>query len=95
MVVKVVEVCGGYFFVLEVIGVFLFDKWEYLDDIEIWVDVVKMLNENEDILGKFRISYDCFFMEGDKVMFWDIVCFFNGMFDEVVMMIWILCNFCS
>lgn len=92
---KVAEACGGHPLALEVIGASLFDKREYPDDTEIWVDAVKTLNENEDILGKLRISYDCLPTEGDKAMFRDIACLLNGMPDEVAMMIWTSCNSCS
>lgn len=58
------DVCGGYFLVLEVIGCFLFDKKDVSDE-RIWMDVVKMLKENCDIIDKLKISYIGLLLDGD------------------------------
>lgn len=53
---KVADACGGHPLALEVIGASLFDK-KVLDDRSIWINTVKTLKENVDILDKLRISY--------------------------------------
>lgn len=91
---KVADACGGLPLALEVIGASLFDKKD-LEDRAIWMDAVKTLKENGDILDKLRISYDALPTSGEKAMFRDIACLLIGMREEVAKEIWMSCHSCG
>ena len=91
---KVADACGGHPLALEVIGASLFDK-KNSDDRIIWMDAVKILKENEDIMEKLRISYVSLPTNGDRAMFRDIACLMIGLRVEVAMEIWNSCQTCG
>ncbi|KAG0575948.1 hypothetical protein KC19_5G042800 [Ceratodon purpureus] len=92
---KVADACGGLPLALEIIGASLFDKKDLGVDGFVWMDAVKALKENENILDKLRISYDSLPNDGDKAMFRDIACLMIGMRKEVALEIWNSCQSCS
>lgn len=91
---KVADACGGHPLALEVIGGSLFDKKE-LADRSIWMDTVKTLKENGDVLDKLRISYITLPTDSDRAMFRDIACLMIGLRVEVALEIWTSCHSCG
>lgn len=73
---KVADACGGYALSLETIGASLFDK-KNPEDREMWLEAVRALQENDDIFGKLRSTYDSLPADGDRAMFRDIACMLN------------------
>lgn len=92
---KVADACSGLPLALEIIGASLFDKKDLDVDRLIWMDAMKALKENDNILDKLRISYDSLPNDGDKAMFRDIACLMIGMRKEVALEIWNSCQSCS
>ncbi|KAG0605802.1 hypothetical protein M758_9G088700 [Ceratodon purpureus] len=92
---KVADACGGHPLALEVIGASLFDKKDGPADREIWMDALRILNQNGDILDKLRISYNSLPSDGDRAMFRDIACLLIGMHTEVAMELWNSCRSCG
>jgi hypothetical protein len=90
----VADACGGHPLALEVIGASLFDK-KSPDDRAIWMDAVRILKENHDILDKLRLSYTSLPTVGDKAMFRDIACLMIGMREEVALELWNSCRSCG
>ena len=88
---KISYACGGLPLSLTVMGSYLFDKMNK----EIWVESMKVLRENPNIIDKLRISYDGLPTNGDRAMFRDIACMLIGVKQEVAMMIWKSCSNCS
>jgi hypothetical protein len=88
------DACGGLPLSLTVMGSYLFDKKEP-EDKEIWVESVRMLQENPEIIDKLRICYDGLPTDGDRAMFRDIACMLIGLEREIAMTIWKSCIDCS
>jgi hypothetical protein len=88
------DACGGLPLSLTVMGSYLFDKKE-AEDKEIWVESMKMLQENPEIIDKLRICYDGLPTHGHRAMFRDIACMLIGVKQEVAMTIWKSCSNCS
>lgn len=91
---RVADACGGHPLALEVIGRSLFDKKDASDE-RIWMDAVKTLKENRDIIDKLKISYTGLPSDGDRAMFRDIACLFLGMRKDVAMEVWNSCQSCG
>jgi hypothetical protein len=88
------DACGGLPLSLTVMGSSLFDK-EKPEDKEIWVESVKILHENPEIIDKLRICYDGLPTHGHRAMFLDIACMLIGVKQEIAMTIWKSCSNCS
>ena len=88
------DACGGLPLSLTVMGSYLFDKKEPKDK-EIWVESVRMLQGNPEIIDKLRICYDGLPTNGDRAMFRDIACMLIGVKQEIAMTIWKSCINCS
>ena len=88
------DACDGLPLSLTVMGRYLFHKKKH-EDKEIWVESVKLLQENQEILDKLRICYDGLPTDGDRAMFLDIACMLIGVKQEVAMTIWKSCSNCS
>ncbi|KAG0563344.1 hypothetical protein KC19_8G023000 [Ceratodon purpureus] len=91
---KVADACGGHALSLETVGASLFDK-KGCEDMEMWSEAVKALEENEDVFGKLRSTYERLPTDGDRAMFLDIACMLIGMKKEVALTIWKSCSGCS
>ncbi|KAG0586578.1 hypothetical protein KC19_2G101200 [Ceratodon purpureus] len=91
---KVADACGGHALSLETVGASLFDK-RRREDMEMWLEAVKALEENEDVFGKLRSTYERLPTDGDRAMFRDIACMLIGMEKEVALTIWKSCGSCS
>jgi hypothetical protein len=85
------DACGGLPLSLKVMGSYLFEE----KDKEIWLESVKMLQENGKIIDKLRICYDGLPTDGDRAMFREIACMLIGVEREVAMTIWKSCSNCS
>ena len=88
------EACRGLPLSLTVMGSYLFHKKEPKDK-EIWVESVKALQENAEIIDQLRICYDGLPANGDRAMFRDIACMLIGVKQIVAMTIWKSCKNCS
>ncbi|KAG0565429.1 hypothetical protein KC19_8G190000 [Ceratodon purpureus] len=91
---KVADACGGHALSLETVGASLFDK-KGPEDMEMWSEAVKALEENEDVFGKLRSTYERLPTDGDRAMFLDVACMLIGMEKEVALMIWKSCSGCT
>ncbi|KAG0609443.1 hypothetical protein M758_8G185100 [Ceratodon purpureus] len=91
---EVADACGGHALSLETVGASLFDK-KGREDMEIWSEAVKALEENEDVFGKLRSTYERLPTDGDRAMFLDVACMLIGMKKEVALTIWKSCSGCS
>ena len=85
------DACGGLPLSLTVMGSYLFQEM----DKEIWVESVKVLQENLEIIDQLRICYDGLPTDGDRAMFLDIACMLIGVKQEIAMAIWKSCSNCS
>ena len=88
---KISDACDGLPLSLTVMGSYLFEEMNK----EIWVESVKVLRENREIIDKLRICYDGLPTYEDKAMFQDIACMLIGVKQEVAMTIWKSCSNCS
>ena len=91
---RISDACGGLPLSLTVMGSYLFHKKKH-EDKEIWVESVKMLRENREIIDKLRICYDGLPTDGDRAMFRDIACMLIGVKRERAMTIWKSYSYCS
>ena len=85
------DACGGLPLSLTVMGSYLFEEMNK----EIWVESVKVLQENSEIFDKLRVCYDGLPTHGDRAMFLDIACMLIGVKQEVAMTVWKSCSNCS
>jgi len=86
--------CGGLPLSLELMGSYLLDKKEP-EVKDIWVESVKMLPQNPEIIDKLRSCYDGLPRNGDTTMFLDIACMLIGMKQEIARTIWKSCSNCN
>ena len=94
LAVEVADACGGHALSLETMGASLFDKKDP-EDRAIWMEAAKALQENEEVFGKLRSTYDRLPSDGDKAMFRDIACTLIGIERVVAMRVWESCDSCS
>jgi len=88
---KVADACCGLPLALEVTGCFLFDKREECDLKHTWLQTIKTLRKEKDILGKLKISYNDLSPEA-SMMFLDIACFMIGQREHIAMQIFEACK---
>jgi hypothetical protein len=70
----VADACCGLPLALEVTGSFLFDKREERDLESTWLQTIKALSKDKNILNKLKISYNSLSTKASKLMFLDIAC---------------------
>ncbi|KAH7281856.1 hypothetical protein KP509_36G066600 [Ceratopteris richardii] len=78
----VIAACKGLPLSLKVIGSYLYGH-ESESDISLWEESFRHLQENEDIFGVLRISYD-HLRGNEKEAFLDICCFLIGKLEDYV-----------
>jgi hypothetical protein len=89
---KVADACCGLPLALEVIGCFLFDKREKRDLESTWLQTIKTLSQEKDILNMLEISYYSLPTVASKLMFLDIACFMIGQREHIAMQIFEACK---